>query len=29
VVVKAGADDKVFRLDEAAADVCKSLEEEK
>jgi hypothetical protein len=29
VVVKAGADDKVFRLDKVAADVCKSLEEEK
>lgn len=29
VVVKAGADDKVFRLDKVAADVCKGLQQEK
>lgn len=27
VVVKAGADDKVFRLDKVAADACKSLDD--
>jgi hypothetical protein len=27
VVVRAGADDKVFRLDKVAADVCKALDD--